>query len=128
MISRLEAIARFYMIGALDAEAYKAERSGILAGLMSLPIDADEAPEIARTVDPEFHQIRLERLLTAELISMGGFDAESAALLGLFTPAAAPADIMAEQMMALENPVMPRQETDTDIGAMENREHPALGP
>ena len=53
---------------------------------------------------------------------------ESAALLGLFTPAAASADIMAEQMAALENPVMPWQETDTDMGATENRERPALGP
>jgi outer membrane murein-binding lipoprotein Lpp len=128
MISRLEAIAQFYMIGALDAEAYKAERSGILAGLMPLPTDADEAPEIARTIDPEFHQIRLERLLTAELISRGEYDSESAALLSLFTPAAAPANIMAEQMAALENPVIPRQETDPDMGAMENRERPALGP
>ncbi|MFP6743050.1 MAG: hypothetical protein VCD33_15730 [Alphaproteobacteria bacterium] len=128
MISRLEAIAQFYMIGALDAEAYKAERSGILAGLIPLPSDADEAPEIARAVDPELHQIRLERLLAAELISTGEYETESATLLGLFTPAAAPADIMAEQMAALDNPVMPRREADTDIGAMENRKRPALGP
>ena len=65
MISRLKAIAQFYMIGALDAAAYKAKRSGIVAGLMPLPTDADEAPEIARAVDPELYQIRLESLLTA---------------------------------------------------------------
>jgi len=128
MISRLEAIAQFYMMGSLDAEAYKTERSGILAGLMLLPTDAAEAPEIARAVDPELHQIRLERRLTAELFSMAEYDAESAALLGLFTPAAAPANIMAEQMAALNTPAMARQETDTDMGAMENRARPALGP
>lgn len=95
---------------------------------MPLPTDADEAPEIARAVEPELHQIRLERLLTAKLISKGEYDVESAALLSLFTPAAAAADIMAEQMAALENPVMPWQETDTDMGVMENRERLALGP
>jgi hypothetical protein len=35
---------------------------------------------------------------------------------------------MAEQMAALNTPAMARQETDTDMGAMENRARPALGP
>jgi tetratricopeptide (TPR) repeat protein len=61
MVSRLEAIAQFYMIGALDAEAYQSERAVILGGLMPLPVNADPAPAIARAVDPELHQIRLER-------------------------------------------------------------------
>ena len=126
MISRLEAIAQFYMIGALDAESYKTERAGILGGLMPLPTDADKAPEIDRAVDPELHQVRLERLLAAELISRAEYDAESAALLGLFTPATAPAAVMDEQMAAIEKQLAPLQGAGT--GTMEDRERPALGP
>lgn len=126
MISRLETIARFYSIGALDAEAYERERAAILAGLMPLPTDADPAPGVAPAVDPELHQIRLERLRAAELISAGEYGAESAALLDLFTPAAAPAAVMNEQLTALDEPDAVRRGTTT--GTMEHRTRPALGP
>jgi hypothetical protein len=114
IISRLEAIAQFYMSGALGADAYQVERANILGGLMPLPTTADPAPRTAASVDPELHQIRLERLLAAELISISEFDVESTALLGLFTPAAAPASAMDEQMAARDEAMAPRQTATGD--------------
>ncbi|MFP6744821.1 MAG: hypothetical protein VCB77_06500 [Alphaproteobacteria bacterium] len=122
MISHLEAIARFYMICALDAEAYQLERAVILGGLRPLPSDADPAPDIARAIDRELHQIRPGRLLAAELISIGEYAAESAALLGLFTPAA----VMDEQMAAMD--ATPSRHKKSPTNAMTFRNRPALGP
>ena len=90
IIARLEAIAQFHMNGALDVEAYEAERGAILDGLMPLPSNRGAAAHDTASVDPEIHQARLDRLLAAGLISAGEYAVESAALVGLFLPAAAP--------------------------------------
>ena len=97
VIARLEAIAQFYMIGAIDVGAYESERFAILDGLMPLPPDGDAEPLDAAPLDPETHQAWLDRLLAAELISPGEYDVEGAALIGLFLPAAAPAAAVGQQ-------------------------------
>ncbi len=94
LVERLETIIRFKKIGFLDGDAYNLERDAILQGLMPMPKGARRtiaavAPE---ALDPETHQQWLDRLLASKLITPKEYDQESAALVGLYTPAAGSMD------------------------------------
>lgn len=125
VFGRLEAIAGFYALGALDVDVYEAERAAILDGLMPLtrgPGAVAAAPP-APPPDPEAHQAWVERLLATEMISYAEYEAESAALAGQFAPAAGPPAAM-DALGADDTPDGAVWMDDAPGAA----ERPALGP
>ena len=94
VVERLDAITRFRDIGVLDNDAYNLERDAVLDGLMPLPSRLSETAAAVRpeALDPEAHQLWLDHLLDIKLITLWEYTAESAVLVGVYTPAAGTID------------------------------------
>ena len=90
VVERLETITRFRIAGSLNEISYKLERDAVLDGLMPMAMGDQRsiivvAPE---ALDPEAHQVWLDRLLATKLITPREYAKENAALVGLYAPAA----------------------------------------
>lgn len=94
VVERLDTITRFRDIGVLNDDTYKLERNAILDGLMPLPASQRETASalILEALDPEAHQLWLDRLLDIGLITPREYNDESAVLVGVYTPAAGSMD------------------------------------
>lgn len=88
VVERLDTITRFRDIGVLIDDAYNLERDAILDGLMPLPSRLRETAVMPEALDPEAHQQWLDHLLDFALITPREYEKESAALVGVYMPAA----------------------------------------
>ena len=90
VVERLETITRFRIAGSLNENSYKLERDAVLDGLMPMPIGDRRSMAVVtpEALDPEAHQVWLDRLLATKLITPREYAKENAALVGLYAPAA----------------------------------------
>ena len=90
VVERLETITRFRIAGSLNENSYKLERDAVLDGLMPMPMGDRRSMAVVtpEALDPEAHQVWLDRLLATKLITPREYAKENVALVGLYAPAA----------------------------------------
>ena len=140
VVERLQTITRFRKIGSLDDHGYRLERNAVLDGLMPMPKGDRRAIATIKpeALDPEAHQLWLDRLLATKLITPWEYEKESTALVGLYAPAAgsmddadsppsgrlsmidSPITVMNEVTMALEEEALEEEALEEE--AMESAE------